>query len=56
MVGVVFSPNLSLIYIVCLLVSHGSRNSDIINGGGSGIVNDDLITNVEEKNSAENEP
>lgn len=56
MVGCFFSPNRSLIYFVCLLVSPASRNSDMINGGGSGIVNDDLITNAEEKSSTENKP
>lgn len=55
-VGCFFSPNRSLIYFVCLLVSPASRNSDMINGGGSGIVNDDLITNAEEKSSTENKP
>lgn len=28
----------------------------MINGGESGIINDDLITNVEQKSSIENEP
>lgn len=46
-----FFSNLSLIYFVCLLVSHGTRNSDMINGGDSGIINDDLITIAEEKSS-----
>lgn len=49
--GVLFFSNLSLIYFVCLLVSHGTRNSDMINGGDSGIINDDSITIAEEKSS-----
>lgn len=39
-----------------LFVSHGSGDSDMINGGGSGMINDDLITDVEEKSSSVNEP
>lgn len=42
------------IFFICLLVSHGSRNSDI--GGDSGIIIDDLVTNAEEKSNIENEP
>lgn len=36
-------------------VSHGSGDSDMINGGDSGMTNDDLITDAEEKSSTVNE-
>lgn len=40
---------------VCLFVSHGSGDPDMINGGGSGMINADLITDAEEKSSTANE-